>query len=665
MRHAATKLAGWLLVVAWLVGMPAAAAPPTLAEVVRWQQTDRARAERTIFLGCELSEAEIIQLSTNLIAAGHSGVFLLDHANGSRPVQQFVNKYKPSVIVAVGKPWRATEDPPGEAEGNLNAEVGAVTAALFPKSETAVLVPSTPRGQVLQAAFLAGTLKAPLCIVPANEEVDRLRQQLRTWQAREVYAVGAASAVARRFDDLKVHPLADESAVAAEALKQRTRQGQVSTLVVANPHQSGDATLAPWLALQKRGMLLLTNPEGSNIPELVKTATQTPEARHAEALVLVGDLEALPTLRLPNPFEGKDQFIESEPLTPTQREPISFATGRLFHKDPGIITLMAARSRLWTKQTSHNAVIVSNPGGGLPLLETFSRNTALELKNVGFKVTPFFGPEANRPAVRAALPDATVFLWEGHHSTLVRDYEAHRWTEPIQPSFIFLQSCLALNEEVAHPFLERGAVAVVSSTSRNYSASGGAFALAYFDALVYDRQTLGGSLRSAKNFLLAYTLLKEKRLGRDAKMHGASLRSALSFSLWGDPTLEMPRPDVPGDARAAIRHQVKGNTIIVSLPGETHDKVTTARYQAQILPNARLAGLISKADDADGRALVPLVFQEVRLPSAPAGKTPLLRTRLPDANWVFCWDARRTTGYLLIRPRAKDTNEIRFQVDWQ
>ena len=235
----------------------------------------------------------------------------------------------------------------------------------------------------------------------------------------------------------------------------------------------------------------------------------------------------------------------------------------------------------------------------------------------------------------------------------------------MRPSLVFLQSCLALAEEKAHPFLERGAIGVVGSTSRNYSGSGGALSMAYFDAMMYDRQTLGGSLRSAKNFLLAFTLLKEKRMGLDAKMNGASLRTAWSFSLWGDPTLELPRPELPEDARTAIRHQVKGNTIIVSLPDEAHAKVITARYQAQLLPNARLAGLISKKDDPDGHPLVPLIFQEVRLPKAPEGKAPNLRTRLPDANWVFCWDARRTTGYLLIRPRVRDTEEIRFHVDWQ
>ena len=56
-------------------------------------------------------------------------------------------------------------------------------------------------------------------------------------------------------------------------------------------------------------------------------------------------------------------------------------------------------------------------------------------------------------------------------------------------------------------------MAVVGSSTRIYSATGGAFTLAYFDALLYDGQSLGGALRQAKNFLLVYALLKEKLSG--------------------------------------------------------------------------------------------------------------------------------------------------------
>ena len=51
--------------------------------------------------------------------------------------------------------------------------------------------------------------------------------------------------------------------------------------------------------------------------------------------------------------------------------------------------------------------------------------------------------------------------------------------------------------------------------------------------------------------------------------------------------------------------------------------------------------------------LIPLIFREIQFTKAPPDKTPRLRSRLPEANWVFTYDARRSTGYLLIRPRAR------------
>jgi hypothetical protein len=185
------------------------------------------------------------------------------------------------------------------------------------------------------------------------------------------------------------------------------------------------------------------------------------------------------------------------------------------------------------------------------------------------------------------------------------------------------------------------------------------------DGLLYHDQSVGGALRQAKNFLLTYTFLKEKRLGDEARLSGANLRSAWAFTLWGDPTLKLPKPAPPADALPSVRHTVKGNTIIVALPDKTYPKVTTEKYQAQIVPNARLAGLVTKAADADGRRVVPLIFAEVHLPRAPPDKTPRLRSRLPENRWVFHWDARRRCGSLLFIPRANDRTEIRFQIEWE
>src|SRR5262249_29684148 len=152
-------------------------------------------------------------------------------------------------------------------------------------------------------------------------------------------------------------------------------------------------------------------------------------------------------------------------------------------------------------------------------------------------------------------------------------------------SLIFLQSCLALCEPEALPLIERGAVGVVGTSTRAYSASGGACSMAFFNALLYENQTLGGSLRQAKNFLLAYALLKDKRLGPAAKLRGANVRSAWAFTLWGDPTLRLPQPESPGSALPVVRHLVRGNTIAVSQPEQAYEGVAVNQYRSHMLPN--------------------------------------------------------------------------------
>ena len=144
--------------------------------------------------------------------------------------------------------------------------------------------------------------------------------------------------------------------------------------------------------------------------------------------------------------------------------------------------------------------MVSNPSGGLPLLETFSRNTTQELRNTGYETTALFGHEVNPDGLRELLPQQDIFLWEGHYATLMKEYKMNEWTEPMRPALVFLQSCLALSDSKAQSFLQRGAVAVLGTSTRTYSASGGACALAFFNALLYDHQTIGGSLRSASQW---------------------------------------------------------------------------------------------------------------------------------------------------------------------
>jgi hypothetical protein len=647
----------------------------------RWTGADRARAERTLFVGGRLSDAQTVALTAAVQGSGHPGAVLFDAPPSARWTRAFLKQFKPAQVVAVG----AFPDGIGDLEERLGTRIAhtftcegtaamELQNALFPKAARVIVAPAEPRRLLLQSACLAGALEAPLFISNGKPgETAELRRRVRAWGAGEVLAAGPAAKLCRNLPGVRVVRLADESAVTAAHRRAIAKEGAINTLVLANPAdiapgKGSMSALAPWVALQRHAALLLTNEDGTDAESVVRAALRQSTLRRADTLILVANLQAIPMERRPNPVAGdKDEYIEMEPMTPRGDEPVTLATGRLFHEDPNVVALMLARPRLLRAEAGFRpkALIASNPGGGLPLLETLSRSTADEFRNAGYDTAAFFGRRVNRDQVRRLLPEQTIFLWEGHHSTLVHSYGIHRWPEPLRPSLVFLQSCLALQEPKAHPFLERGSVGVVGTSTRTYSGSGGALALAFFDTLLYEDQSLGGALRHAKNFMLAFARLKEKRLGGPSRLKGANLRAAWAFTLWGDPTLRLPRPAAPEGALQQVHHEVRRNAILVSLPDAMHDKVVTASYQAEVRPNARLAGLRLKEDAATTHRLVPLVFVEVRLPDAPAGKSPELRSRLPSSRWVFSWDSRTRRGYLLLTPRNTDRGELRFQVAWK
>jgi hypothetical protein len=672
-----------------LVDVPDVLSPPT-TEAAPWADTARPKTRDTVFLASNLSREQLVSLSASLAACRHPGMLLIDSKRSTPNHKLFLRAYKPDNVIPIG----TFPETDGAREDRLGVETAPVIdwksgppldlwKHLFPKAETVVICPSKPYRQLLQAACLAGSAQAPLYIMHGRKGEEReLSRLLEVWGVQTIFAIDDADKDCSIPAGAKVVRLATESSIAAEHLRRQAARGPIDTIIIANPADAkagsnAMSALAPWIASQRRAALLLTNSKGDNAAELVAAAIKKRDLKRVDNLIFVADLTAIPMEQRPNPIpSGKDPTIEMEPLTPKGNEPFTFAIGRLFNEDSSVVALGLARERLLDRERikekgrPRKALVVSNAitsddSLGLPLLETFSRNTVQEFKNRGYQTTSLFGKAVTKNDLRKLLPDQDIFLWEGHHNTLIKEYQMHEWTEPLQPSLVFLQSCLALKDYKAQPILERGALCVVGSSTRIYSASGGAFALCFFDSLMYENQSTGASLRQAKNFLLAYSLLKEKRLGKDAKLATANLRSAWAFTLWGDPTLRLPPPTPPEDSLPAITHHVDGNTIHVYLPDQAHEKAITSRYKAQMFPNGRLAGLVAKHPEDKLQRLVPFVFAEIELPKVPGQRVPKLTTKLPSNRWVFCWDARRRCGYLLAAPRSSDRDELRFHVNWE
>ncbi len=635
--------------------------------------------ERPVYFAGGLAPEQTIALTALVAAKDDRGIVLLDSPKNRVYLKTFLDAYHPSSLILIGK----FQDAPENVERALGTKSHAriewqevlpreLCKMLLPRAEEAVVCSAAPRGLLLHAACLAGALHGPLLVLPGNDHAHaELARCLGELKVRKLHAVGAAATQAcAKLAGVDVQSLAGENAAADAYLRLVQKNAPIKSLVLANPGDAvtskfgGMSILAPWIALQRRAALLLTDDKGHNAKAILDAAAKNPVFAKADNVILVADHRAIPTERKPNPLPGKDETIEFEPPGPDEAGLFSFATGRLFHEDPGVVALMLARQRLLAESKGpRRALIVSNPGGGLPLLETISRDTAQEFRNAGYETKALFGAEARADDLRRLLPQEDIFLWEGHHSTLVRDFGVPTWPEPMKPSLVFLQSCLALSESEAAPFLQRGAVGVIGSSSRTFSATGGAISLGFFDALAYDQQSLGGALRQAKNFLVAYELLKGKRLGDSAQLGGASVRSAWAFTLWGDPTLTLPPPPKPAEPLAHVRASVKGSRITLSIPEATYEPIATEKYTAQIWPNGRLAGYVNKGETDGRRKLVPLVFAEVKLSGKEGQPAPRLRSKLPEDHWAFAWDQRRGTFYVVALPRARDKKQIVFEID--
>ena len=168
-------------------------------------------------------------------------------------------------------------------------------------------------------------------------------------------------------------------------------------------------------------------------------------------------------------------------------EPFTFAIGRLFHDDPAVVPLLLARQQLLANATGPRKALSGQQFRQRPAV---ARNLLAQHRH-GIEATPAtqttarFRNEVDGEELRR------LHLRHGHFPVGRPSQHARsaimvcrNWDEPMRPSLVFLQSCLALKEAKVQPLLSRGAVAVVGSSTRTYSASGGACSLAFFDALL-------------------------------------------------------------------------------------------------------------------------------------------------------------------------------------
>jgi hypothetical protein len=257
-------IAPWLLFVTLLgtgcgarTTLEAAAAPPAAT-------APSARAERVVFVARGLSDEDLVALTANAAACNPHAVILLDTPTARPYVQAFLAEYKPDRLVPVGA---FADDEVRELQDRFGATVAhgmhgqrgqgaALWQELFMHAERVVVCPAQARRLMLQAACLAGNLRAPFVLVRgADSEKDLLRRQLAAWRTKEVLAIGDAGQRVPADNNLRVTHLADEAAVARASLQHQLSAGAVTALVIANPDDTRDelgrmSALAPWIRQQ-------------------------------------------------------------------------------------------------------------------------------------------------------------------------------------------------------------------------------------------------------------------------------------------------------------------------------------------------------------------------------------------------------------------------------
>lgn len=509
---------------------------------------------------------DLMALTVAAAAFAPDTTFLLDTPKARTSVRIYLDVVRPATVHLVGRfpplvdPVRRWgSGPPVIDPAKVHRDPVAFAWSLVPdRVGKAVVCAADPGDELFRAAALAGAIRAPLFVLrESGDPVQGLKPLLESKGVRQVLAVGAAAGAVAKLG-VEVVRLPDASAVEAAHRRELAKSGPPRQWVLSSAGDiDGCGVFGPWVSVVRKAPLLLTNEDGTDAEKVVANALAGPDAATVDSMIVVSDPDMIPQAKRRNPTAGRDgDFVDVEPWIPTKKGSlVSLASGRLFTPDRAGVPLVLARGKVMAAEKGPPKVFISsNPGDGLKLLETFSRNTARELQNAGCQVTGMFGRfTLNESQARKVMTEYDYFIWEGHNGTVNGRFGAHRFHDPMRPSIAFIQSCAELNAQVAGPLLDRGAVAVVGTPNRMFSGSGGAYVLAFSDALAYEGMNASQAMRHAMNYMLLYAELKEQRLGGDARLGGANRRAAWTFCLWGDPNSRLPMPTPPADALPRLR----------------------------------------------------------------------------------------------------------------
>src|SRR5262249_50149092 len=142
--------------------------------------------------------------------------------------------------------------------------------------------------------------------------------------------------------------------------------------------------------------------------------------------------------------------------------------------------------------------------------------------------------------------------------------------------------------------------------------------------------------------------LKKRRGHEDWRK---TLRAALSFDLWGDPTAALPLP--AGAPRLpAVQAKLVGDEVTIEVPAHSLPVVESGTYRARVRPGSELSAMIfGKKKDNERKRLSELYFAEIPLPEG-FGEAPVLEGPYDKGDYAWVFSPRTRILSVLVHEQA-------------
>lgn len=587
--------------------------------------------------------------------------------------KELVQRLAPKKTVVVAPPG-SPEIPfpiPGKVQKieapNDRLGLALAEAAFSPKdAPPSIYVSEAEVGSALVASALAAADRAPLLVATADlartlHQAGVLAERLG---AKEVVMVGGGDqAKLSSQSGTKVRVLKRQEALRAYNAK----AASANHLVAVAPADASGPFSPPRLSVGSIPYLLAKGAAFTYVgdgPGKGASPEQATELLEAEGLgpfhfiTLIGDHLAIP-MREVRDVDQEWRGVENPrvhkvpPFVSVEGAPSDRAVGRLAALDVFDLSRWIARliHPAARPDDGEGVLVFANADEKFILGETISRTTSAELANAGVQVESLYRDEITPERIQRELPGHSLVLWEGHPRDLTLDDDALPAPEaPLPPASFFLQGCYTLDRSDPYVLVERGANAVLGTYMAVYSSSGSGFARAYLNAQLHAGATAGEAMARARNYLLSVVELKKRRGHEDWRK---TLRAALSFDLWGDPTAPLG-VESRAPRRQPVTSRLVRDRLTVRIPSNRLPTASAGPYQATIRPGAELAGLYNFEED-DKRRLSELFYVEVKVPES-FGPAPKLQGALPDETYAWIFSPRTRTLSVLVHETALPTH---------